>query len=259
MHSSILRWPALIGVVAMLHSLIAAPLAAQQREKASSKELIAVMDFGMLGGTKEQGAALSNQLRVEVLKTGKITLVDRSQLDEILKEQALQQSGCTSQECAVEVGKILGIRKIVAGTVTRINDKLWQVSVQLTDVETSETLRAESLNHRGDFEDLLFNGMTNVAKLLFPPSLAEANALVPPPAAPPPQPEVKEESGVSWWWWALGAVAVAGLALAAGSGGGGSKKKSGSGSGSGSGGGGDSGDGGSGGDSSDTGTVGFSY
>ena len=175
------------------------------------KELIAVMDLGMLEGSKAQGAALTNQLRTEVLKTGKVTLVDRSQMDAVLNEQALQQAGCTSQECAVDVGKILGIRKIVTGSVTKISDNLWQVSVQLIDVETSETVKAETFNHRGSFEDLLFNGMANVAKLLFPMEQKDLKALVesvpPPPPLPAPPPVLEEENGgIPWWVWALGVV-----------------------------------------------------
>jgi len=197
------------------------------------KELVAIMDLGMLDGSKAQGTALTNQLRTEVLKTGKVTLVDRSQMEAVLNEQALQQTGCTSQECAVDVGKILGIRKIVTGSVTKISDGLWQVSVQLTDVETAETVKAETFNHKGNFEDLLFNGMANVAKLLFPGGPAELKTLVettPKPAAPPPPPVVEEEKGgVPWWVWTLGVVGLVGLAAAGGGGGGGggsSKKKS---------------------------------
>jgi TolB-like protein len=203
--------------------------------QSEGKELVAIMDLGMLEGSKAQGTALTNQLRTEVLKTGKVTLVDRSQMDAVLNEQALQQSGCTSQECAVDVGKILGIRKIVTGSVTKISDNLWQVSVQLTDVETAETVKAETFNHRGNFEDLLFTGMSNVAKLLFPGGTAELKTLVestPKPAAPPPPPPPAVEpegGGIPWWVWVAGVVGVVGLAAASGGGGGGggsAKKKS---------------------------------
>jgi TolB-like protein len=138
---------------------------------AQEKELVAVLDLGILGGTEAQAAALTNQLRAEMLRTGKVTLVDRSQLDAILEEQALQQTGCTSTECAVQVGQILGIRQIVAGTLTRISDNLWQVSVQLIDVETSETVRAEVFTHEGDYRSLLLQGMARVAQALVGPAI----------------------------------------------------------------------------------------
>ena len=74
-----------------------------------AKEQIAVLDFDVIGSSKEQGAVLSNQLRAELLKTGRFTVVNRAQLDKILDELALQQQLCTQKECAVQVGKLLGV------------------------------------------------------------------------------------------------------------------------------------------------------
>jgi hypothetical protein len=139
------------------------PLRGQQ---ASKKELIAVLDLDIQGATKEQGAALTDKLREELLKTGRFTLVDRSQLNAVLDEQALQQTGCTSQECAVQVGRVLGIRKIVTGKLTKVGENLWQVSTLMLDVETAETLRAESVLHEGSFVGLLTGGSAELAAKL---------------------------------------------------------------------------------------------
>ena len=180
----------LIGLLGV-SALLAGPLSAQ-----SKKPLIAVLDLDVAGGTKEQALALSNQLRTEILKTGRFTVVDRSQIDAILKEQALQQSGCTSQECAVQVGRILGIQQIVTGSVTKVADDLWQVSAQVTDVETAETLQAESLNHQGRYPDLLINGMRNLAAVLSKqaPRLPPVVAKPEPPKAPP-----EPDDGLTGW------------------------------------------------------------
>jgi len=63
-----------------------------------------VLDFEVIGSTREQGAVLANQLRAELLKTGRFTLVNRAQLDKILDELALQQQLCTQKECAAALG-----------------------------------------------------------------------------------------------------------------------------------------------------------
>jgi TolB-like protein len=160
------RWLASGAILAGLSAGLSAPAVAQRGEVAQRKELVAVLDLGILGGTQAQGAALTNQLRAELLRTGRVTLVDRSQLEAILDEQALQQSGCTSTECAVDVGKILGIRQIVTGTLTKLDENLWQVSIQLIDVETTETIKAEVFTHEGNYVSLLSQGMTRVAKAL---------------------------------------------------------------------------------------------
>ena len=54
-----------------------------------------------------------------------------------------------------------------------------QVNVQVIDVETAETLRAEAYNHEGDFRSLLISGMPRLAALLMgyvPPPLVSPTA-----------------------------------------------------------------------------------
>jgi hypothetical protein len=163
-------------------------------------------------------------------------LVDRSQMNKILDEQALQQTGCTTSECAVQVGKILGVRKIVTGRVTKIEDTLWLISAQMVDVETAETQRAESQQHEGNFRTLLSTGIGLLATKIAQggparkPDVAALAAQLPPPA-PAPAPAAKPEEaksggGSNWGWWALGGVAVVGAAAAASSGSKSAKKKS---------------------------------
>ena len=40
----------------------------------------------------------------------------------ILEEQGLQQSGCVSSECAVEVGNALGAKFIVTGSISKVGN-----------------------------------------------------------------------------------------------------------------------------------------
>jgi hypothetical protein len=153
------------------------------------RELVAVLDLEPIDASKAEALALTDRLREELLRSGAVTLVDRGQLDAILNEQALQQSGCTSQECAVKVGRILGVRKIVAGRVNKVNAQTWLISVILVDAETAETLRAESAQHQGSYFDLMGAGMTKLAGQLFAPRPADPVAAAPRPTAPaPPQP-----------------------------------------------------------------------
>jgi TolB-like protein len=204
------------------------PLAAQSAQPAAkgapAKELIAVLDMEGANTEPVQASALTERLREELLNSGRFTLVDRAQINAVLAEQALQQTGCTSQECAVQVGKVLGVRKIVSGRVTKLEDTLWLLSATLVDVETAETQRAVSEQHDGNFRTLLAVGIARLAAKIAqggPAAPAVAAQLPPPPPAvplaqlpsPPPAPkreEVRTERGGSKpYWWILGAVAVA--------------------------------------------------
>ena len=166
-------------------------------------EKIAVLELEVVGATVEEGAALSDRLREEILKTGRFTLVDRGQLEAVMEEQALQQTTCAGSECALEAGRILGAGQIVTGKLTRLSRSLWQVSAQIVDVRTAQILRAESVQHEGPFIGLIRQGMPELAAKLAgrspepgPAAGAVSPVLplagVPPPAPPPPPAESAE-------------------------------------------------------------------
>ena len=144
-------------------------------DTSSIRETIAMLQFETVGASGVEVSAASDRLQEEVLNTGKFTLVDRSQIDSVLKEQAFQQTGCTTTECAVKAGRILGVRKLVAGKLTRLDAIHWLASAQLIDVETTETIRAVSAQYEGSFYDFLREGI---------PLLAARIAGVPPPQSP---------------------------------------------------------------------------
>lgn len=153
------RWAERLLTAAVCWLCLALPLQAapmpQQAAGAKGPELIAVLDVDAVGVTKAEAAALTERLREVLLKTRRFVLVDRSQLKAVLDEQALQQTGCTSEECAVQVGQILGVRKIVAGKAVRADGDIWQLSAVMVDVETAQTVDVESLRYQGGFFELL--------------------------------------------------------------------------------------------------------
>lgn len=207
------HWRAAGQLLALLFALAAlAPPAAQAQAADPTKELVAVLPLQPVGISDVYASALTDRLGEELLKSGRYTLVDRSQIDAILNEQALQQSGCTEQECAVQVGRILGVRSMVAGKITRIEADLWLLSAILVDVETAQTLRAESVRHRGDYVDLLDRGVgTLVGKLTG--DVTTAAPAVPPAETPPattqaPQPAAGGSGGSVWLYVGAGVLGL---------------------------------------------------
>ena len=78
---------------------------------------LAVLDLDADAITPAEARTLTNKLRNELLKTGKYNVLERSKMEEILKEQGFQQSGCVSTQCAVEAGQLLGVTHIAAGSI----------------------------------------------------------------------------------------------------------------------------------------------
>ncbi len=202
-HLSYTFWAAVLLVVA-----------ANAQAQEERKELIAVMELQPVGASEVEASALSDRLREELLRTGQFTMVDRSQMEAVLEEQAFQQIGCTEQECAVQVGQILGVRKIVAGKLTKLSERLWQISCIIVDVETAETVRAESIQHQGDLFSLLTTRVPELAVKLTGAPRPRVAAPLPPVEEKPPPAITGEKPGWPLWtgWILLGSAAFFELA-----------------------------------------------
>ena len=160
----------------LLGTIVAAqPAVSPKPAPAPGKDLVAVLDLDGVNTGKGQLAALSDELRVRLLNTGKFRIVDRDQTNAILNEQAFQQEACASEDCAVKAGKLLGVRHLVTGRVTRIDGDMWQMTAQIVDVESSETLKAVSINQQGPFSALLSDGVPKVALELTAAAQAAGN------------------------------------------------------------------------------------
>lgn len=184
------RRPA-IGMAGMLLLLLPVlsllPSAALSQQK-DDRELIAVLELEGVEAKKAEVTALTERLREMLLKTGRYKMVDRSQLNRILDEQALQQVSCSGKDCVVEVGRILGVRKIVTGKAVKLSENMWLISIMMVDVETAETLALESIRHRGDVFTLIEGGIPGIALKL---------AAYGRQGGAPPQPGVPAGAGIS--------------------------------------------------------------
>ena len=65
-----------------------------------AKSTAAVLDFTGSGISNQEAQVLTDRLGTELVQTKVMIIVERNQMTEIMDEQGLQQSGCTSAECA---------------------------------------------------------------------------------------------------------------------------------------------------------------
>ena len=127
---------------------------------------IAVLDFEGKGVPGTDAGNLTDRLRDEIFKTGSYVVLERGKMDEVLSEQGFQQSGvCESSECAVEVGRLLGVQQMVAGSIGKVGT-VYTVSARIFDVETGEIINSANYDHIGDIGQLLVKGMRKVVSQL---------------------------------------------------------------------------------------------
>lgn len=147
------------------------------------------IDSASLGGI---GGALVSEMH----RLGRFRVMERAQIDRILAEQGLEQSGaCQGGECAVEMGRLLSADFLVLSTVSKVG-KTYSLAARLVDVRSGEVTRTSARNSDAGIDALLADAV---------------------PAA------AHDLSGVAWverprtrvWSWIAGGAALAGGAVAA--------------------------------------------
>ena len=120
----------------------------------SAQQTVAVLDFEGRGINVLEAATLTDRFTSELSKTGAVRLVDHNMVDEILTEQGFQQSGCTSDECAVEVGALLGVQFMIGGSIGKLGET-YTIDMKMTSVESGASEETRNVTHIGKVDGLV--------------------------------------------------------------------------------------------------------
>ncbi|MDP7036372.1 MAG: PEGA domain-containing protein [Candidatus Marinimicrobia bacterium] len=143
----------IIFIIPLL-SLLINPLAAQER--------IAVLQFEGSGVDEITSKNISDRFSYELSTTKRFDIVEREMMDKILEEQKFQSSGCVADECAVEIGELIGVSQIVAGSVSKI-EELYSLNIKLIDVATGEIIYQDMDDYEGRVTDFIKVTIKNMA------------------------------------------------------------------------------------------------
>jgi hypothetical protein len=124
---------------------------AQQKEKLR----IALLDFSTPGGlSKMETVTLGNRLRSMLVRTNAFLVIERGKMEEILDEQGFQKTGCTTTECAVEIGRLLNVQKMVSGAIGKVG-QTYTIDISLIDIATAQIERSFVRDYKGEIDELL--------------------------------------------------------------------------------------------------------
>ncbi len=113
------------------------------------KNKIAVLDFMLQGKgfeTEDLGQIVAEWLITALVKQGRFDVVERRLLKKIIAEQHLSETGLLDQRTTAQLGKVLGVKVVVSGSVMRIQDII-EVNSRIIDVESGSILAAESVKN----------------------------------------------------------------------------------------------------------------
>jgi len=77
---------------------------------------------------------ISQLVRHELAATGAFEIVERERMQDILRVQGFGLTGCTSDSCVIEIGRLLNAPKMAVGTLGRLGRK-YVLTLRIIDVE----------------------------------------------------------------------------------------------------------------------------
>lgn len=153
--------------------------------------------------SREDLSAIAGRFETELSKTGKMQILERRSMDLILQEQGFQQSGaCNSSECQVQMGQLLGVDRIITGTLTKV-DKLYTLNLKMVDVGSGQNSLSHALDIRGSLEDVMRGGCYEMAQIFAGLKKPTDSHTV-----------LTAEKGSVWPWIIGGTAVVAGAVVA---------------------------------------------
>ena len=93
-------------------------------------------------------------LKSELQNTKALIMVDQNQIDEVILEKNYQNRECKSQDCGIEIGKLIGIKNIIVGSLNQVADTC-KIQAQLINVIEGETEKSVEKTHIGDINEML--------------------------------------------------------------------------------------------------------
>ena len=134
---------------------------------ASDIDRVAILPFK--APTELVGTSVSDLFVTEMLRAGRYTLLERSQMAKVLSESELALSGLSAAQ-AVEVGQMIGADGVIIGTVIEYGTTAYKghaypvvsVSVRLIDTKSSQVVWSVDLAVRADSKKTSLSGQARI-------------------------------------------------------------------------------------------------
>ncbi len=168
-----------LWLVAMAAVAVAAP--PHLRAQDDTRPGIAVFEFEAAGSVGEDGMDMENlgiglqaMLLNELRQNSSLRIVERRELNRILQEIELGESGAVDRATAAEAGRLVGARYMVFGSITDLFGEVI-LTARVVSVETGELIRSgQQRDDREALYDVLVRTAAQITEdLELPPLPAE--------------------------------------------------------------------------------------
>ena len=109
-----------------------APLTSKAQSDA--KPSVALVDFDTRGHSMNQQQVIQF-LTNELIRLGQYEVMDKYDIEYLAKKDTLTLNGCFSKACLKDIGRRLGVSKMMTGSISEMSDNL-TVSLRMLDVKS---------------------------------------------------------------------------------------------------------------------------
>jgi len=111
------------------------------KRPAATNESLAVLTFDCNERLAKQrvGSAIAELLTQKIISLNAFRVVERTQLDQALREQSLGLTGAIDSASAASVGRLVGAKLMILGSIDKLG-ATYRVNSRLIDVETSDVI-----------------------------------------------------------------------------------------------------------------------
>jgi len=127
-----------------------------------AREYIAIIDFEGIGVSNDEARALTQRLTSEMITLEAYQVVERSEMKRLLDEQKFQYSGCVDTKCAVEIGRMIGAKYMVVGSISKVGGS-YNLDSRMISVETGESYISAQFTSNGKIDKVLKLGILSLA------------------------------------------------------------------------------------------------
>lgn len=147
---------ALMSSIVLQDAVIASPGKKGARENAGPRAQysLAVLPLEATGRiSAEEAAALTDQLRAELMRTQLFTVLEQATVEATLQNGGLPETGCSTIECGTQAGRLLAAQLVVNGSVRKVG-QLFFIEVQMIHVNSGQLVQKVNEDFDGNIEQL---------------------------------------------------------------------------------------------------------
>ncbi len=131
--------------------------------------LFPVAFYGKGANSLEEGdpkvAAMTDSiLRGELLRSGRLTLIDSTRLAQAVTQAEAGGLQCVSLDCRRNISQKLGAGWMITAKLSKTSNLIWYLSGQLTDAKTGRRLLDDEFELKGIAEDIAKGGARSLAR-----------------------------------------------------------------------------------------------